>query len=341
MSSNAEFGESTPATLVASTYSNEIKGKTIVVTGVSPNSLGESMALAFASQNPALLILASRTHSKLQAVVYEVLRLHPGTNVRDVVVDLSSQTSVRIAATEIKSHTEKIDILVNNAGVMIPSREMTSEGFELQLATNHLGPFLLTILLVPLLLASASSSPPGTTRVVNVTSAGHRISPFRFHDYNFDGNPIPEEEMPVSGLPAAFMPKPGQGAYSGFYAYGQSKSANILFALGLKRKFRLGAGREIQAFACHPGSIWTDLSRHLDEEMTGVIGKTGTHWKSCDQGASTMLVAALDPKLSDSNAVYLSDCQVADVAPHASDPDISDRFWDVSENLVKERVRIE
>jgi NAD(P)-dependent dehydrogenase (short-subunit alcohol dehydrogenase family) len=127
----------------------------------------------------------------------------------------------------------------------------TAEGIELQFGTNHIGHFLFTSLLTPLLQASTRKSAPGSTKVVNVTSAGYRLSPIRFHDYNFTGQPIPPEEEPLAGLPEHMKPDPKAGRpYYVFTAYGQSKTANILHAVSLNE--RLG-GEGIQAFAVHPG----------------------------------------------------------------------------------------
>jgi NAD(P)-dependent dehydrogenase (short-subunit alcohol dehydrogenase family) len=98
-------------------------------------------------------------------------------------LDLGSQQSVRKAAADIAALTDRLDILINNAAAMVTSRQATPEGIELQFGTNHIGPFLLTNLLRPLLQKAAESNPAGATRVVNVSSEGHRMSPFRFSDY--------------------------------------------------------------------------------------------------------------------------------------------------------------
>jgi len=188
--------------------------------------------------------------------------------------------------------------------------------------------------------AAETSAPPFSTRVINVTSAGHRISPIRFSDYNFEpgkkGEELPPSEKPAPNLPPLVM-KP-DGSYSGLIAYGQSKTANILFSLSLSDKLW---ERGVKSFAVHPGSIWTDLSRNLDEKSSEFIGKTAKDWKSLDEGAATMLVAAFDPKLSDSDGVYLSDCQIAEPAPHAADRDAAERLWKLSEKLVGEESELE
>ena len=249
MASHAKYGESTTATEVAKAFSSEIHGKTVLITGISPKSLGESLALSIASQKPALLILASRTQSKIDAVTIQINDSFPDVRTKSVLVDLSTQASVHQAAEQVNASVNKIDILINNAGIMDPEHHFTSEGIELQFGTNHIGPFLFTNLLMPRILAAAQQSPkPGSTRVVNVTSAGHRISPIRFSDYNFEGKDMPLEEQPPPGLPASFF-KEGS-AYSGFLSYGQSKTANILMSVYLNEYL---SEQGIVSYSVHPG----------------------------------------------------------------------------------------
>ena len=206
------------------------------------------MALSIASQQPALLILASRTLEKLDAVAKQIRESFPGVTVKAVVLDLSSQKSIRRAAEEVNALVERVDVLINNAGIMIPERHLTEDGIELQFGTNHVGPFLFTNLLLEKIMKAAETSPSGETRVVNVTSAGHRISPVRFSDYNFEGKDLAPEEKPPPGLPASFF-KDGE-AYSGFVAYGQSKTANVLFSVYLTE--RLGK-QGLVSYSVHPG----------------------------------------------------------------------------------------
>lgn len=222
-----------------------------MVTGVSPQSIGQMTAMAFASQAPSQLILASRTPSKLAAVAAEIAAAYPSVPVTTVVVDLSSQQSVRAAAATIAGLTDRVDVLVNNAGATVRRRVWSAERIELQLAANHVGPFLLTNLLLPLLerAASQKGAAAGATRIVNVSSHGHRLSPLRFHDYNFEGRDIPPEEDHFKPLPPAFA-RTTQDGYPGVVAYGQSKTANILFTVYLQKHLR---ARGIGSYSLHPG----------------------------------------------------------------------------------------
>ncbi|KAJ5888758.1 short-chain dehydrogenase [Penicillium taxi] len=333
-----EFNDKTTATEVANEFAGQIKDKIVVITGVGPDSLGEALALSIGSQGPAKLILASRTESKVQQVAVKVLQLSPDLPIEVVKLDLASQNSIRAAASKVQSLVDHIDILINNAGIMTQEREFTEEGIELQFGTNHIGSFLFTHLLVPQLKAAAKSSTPGSTRVINVSSAGHRLSPIRFHDYNFDGNDIPDDEKPPENLPPMFNAK-AEG-YNPWLAYGQSKGANVLFTVYLTRHL---ASDGIVSYAVHPGSIHTGLSRKLNEYDSVVMDKTSKVWRSADQGASTMLVAAFDPALTvvfDPTAVYLSDCQLAIAAPPAVNLDTAEKLHKLSEELVGQQFQL-
>ena len=212
-------------------------------------SLGECLATTIARHAPKTVILASRTISKLEAVAQLVKResnLSPST----IELDLSSKDSIHRAAAQVTKLISHIDILINNAAVVSSERRETVDGLELTFGTNHIGHFLWTTLLTPLLLASAGRS-PGSTRIVNVTSLGYRLSPIRFHDYNFEGKPVPPEEQPPKGLPPHMKPDMSQNRpYQGFCAYGQSKTANILHCVSLNERYRSNG---VNAFAVHPG----------------------------------------------------------------------------------------
>ena len=237
-------------------------------------------------------------------------------------------SSARSAAEEIKKIVDdgEIDVLFNNAGINISWRELTSEGYELQFATNHLGGFLLTSLLLPLMLkpalkSASMSSPSGIgrsprKRVINTTSEAHRISPIRFSDlHQTPGVQVPPEEQPRRGMPKGVLRS--EGSYEPAVAYGQSKTANVLFSVELNRKF---GDRGLGSWAVSPGSkswvpfmtyrnlemvlirrvdIMTNLVRGADEQMLkGMLsGIPDSEWKTVDQGAATLLVAGFDPKI--------------------------------------------
>ena len=227
-------------------------------------------------------------------------------------LDLADLASVRRAAEEFGGRHDRLDVLVNNAGVMFTPFSRTADGFELQFGTNHLGHFLLTRLLTPLLVRSAPA------RVVTLSSAGHVMSDIHWDDPNYERRP-----------------------YDKFEAYGQSKTANILFTVELER--RLGP-RGVHAYAVHPGMVATNLARHMSrddlKEFLARRRPAGSEEGALppllepEEGAVTTLWAATSPELAGRGGVYLADCAVAEPAPYARDPDAARRLWELSERLV-------
>ncbi|XDG09826.1 hypothetical protein ABKA04_009441 [Annulohypoxylon sp. FPYF3050] len=337
MTSHSEWGEKTSGLEVAEVYAQRIKGRNVLITGVAPEGVGEGTAIAFASQGPKTLILVSRTKAKLEAVAKSIRDLYPAVDVRTVTIDLASQVSIRKAAAEVICMITELDILINNAGATYNSRRWTAERIEMQFGANHIGPFLFTKLLFPLLEAAARQSSAGATRVINLSSHGHRLSTIRFHDYNIENKEVPLEEKPFSPLPPTFARVQDDG-YMPTIAYAQSKTANILFSLYLQDHLRR---KGITSYAVHPGGVSSNLGREHDEEMADAIAKTSKFWKNVDQGASTTLVAALDPALDVPTDIYLADCHFFPSADHARDPALAERLWHLSEDLIGEKFDLE
>ncbi|KAH8691516.1 hypothetical protein BGW36DRAFT_388462 [Talaromyces proteolyticus] len=269
MTSNATFGSTTTASTVAKALSQYIKGKTVLITGVSPTSIGADTAYAIASGHPTKLILASRTKENIDAVAREIRKRNLSVVVQPLILDLSSQRSVRDAAAEVNRSITQLDLLIANAGVMaIPKRTLSEDNIELQFATNHIGHFLFTnLILEKMRVAAKASTVQGAVRLVVLSSNGHRFSPVRFNDYNFEGKPIPEEEEPCieamtnRGLDAPVF---DSDHYQKFVAYGQSKTANILFALYVRSRL-LKEG--IQAVSVHPGCMFLSVLFILQHNM--------------------------------------------------------------------------
>ncbi|KAF1935182.1 NAD(P)-binding protein [Clathrospora elynae] len=342
-----EWDKETSGLEVAKAFADQIRGKNVLITGVSPESIGSSIALSIASQAPALLLLLSRTKTNLDEVLKSIQTAYPSATVKLVILDLSSQESVKAAANEVTQLSDRLDLVINNAGLMTLKREWTKEGIEAQFGVNHVGHFLLTNLLLPLLLSPTFSSSPSSnpSRIINLTSLGHRLSPVRFSDYNLekpgkghdgDGGEVPENERhsPLSGVFA----KSGDDWYNGYVAYGQAKTANILFSVALNERLRGKKG--VVSYAVHPGSIWTGLGRSLDADGEAAIRKTSPFWKNLDQGAATVLVAAFDLALDQQNGVLLHDCQMCEAAPYATDSKLAERLWMLSEKLVQKEFKV-
>ena len=287
----------------------DLGGKTAIVTGAS-GGLGAETARALASRGCAVT-LAARNVDKAATVAGSIRAAHPDAAVDVGALELAEPESVRRFARQWSADHDALQMLILNAGVMACPLIRTAEGFELQFATNHLGHFRLTMALLDALHASAP------TRVVSVSSGGHVLSPVVFDDIHYDSR-----------------------EYDPWSAYGQSKTANVLFAVDLDRRYR---DEGIRAFAVHPGMIATDLSRHLTPEsiaevVAGAEG-SGEAYKSVAAGAATAVWAGTAPELDGVGGIYLADCGVAPpiedgwpgYASHAVDPDAALRLWKVSE----------
>ena len=233
--------------------------------------------------------------------------------------DLASLASVRAFTDRFFADGhDRVDVLIANAGVMACPQATTADGFELQFGTNHLGHFVLVNRLLPLLL----TGPP--SRIVTLSSAGHRFGNVSLDDPGFEHTP-----------------------YEPWVAYGRAKTANILFAVELDR--RLG-GRGVRATAVHPGGIPTELGRHLtDETLTALVaarGRRTVEWKSIPQGAATSVWAGFVAPAAEVGGRYCEDCAVAPVIDnpeespgvmrYAFDPATAAALWTRSEVLVGE-----
>ncbi|KIW15127.1 hypothetical protein PV08_07914 [Exophiala spinifera] len=342
------FDRSTTGTSVAEIFSSAIKGKTILITGINKGGLGGKMVEILSVHSPKTLILASRTPSKIQEIIDTWKAGSPNTTYIPVALDLGSQKSCREAASSILSNTQiqQIDLVFNNAAVMsLPQREFSPENIERQFATNHIGHFLFTNLIMPKIITAAKASPKGTTRIVNVSSRGVVYSPVRFTDINFDkvNETLPEAEQPAyEALASTGRHVDKKDRYSPEVAYGQSKTANVLFSLALTSKLYEKYG--ILSFGLHPGAIMTELARHMDpEKFAAVAERFKNMFVSVDQGCATSLRAGLDDSLDpadfkgDGKGIFLADAEIADAPAWAHDPKLAARLWDVSENLVGQK----
>lgn len=353
---HSDFDKTTEATDVAAAFPQAIKDRTILVTGVNRQGIGYTTAEAFASQAPRCLILAGRSEAKIKECIEELQTQYPAIDMRSLIVDLSSQKSIRAAASEVLSWSgvPAIDLLINNAGMMrhgetlegdVPVNE---DGIEEMFATNHLGHFLFTNLIMPKIIASAKRL--GSTRIINLSSSGTYVSPFRASDiaWKKPASQLPENERPSFGMmKQAGMEVNEDMSYIPTAAYGHTKTCNILFSVGLNG--RLFEGYGILSLALNPGEIKTELGRNTDSALLDRMIKrretAGTHfWKTQRQGASTTLVAACDPKLglpgSDGSGVLLNDCQIWKAPPYAVDKSVAEKLWKLSEELVGQEFAV-
>ena len=175
------YNAATTADELVKDLSHHINSKIILTTGVSPGSLGATFVESIVRAQPALLILAGRNPTKLQRTAETITATRPRAQIRLVHLDLGSLDNVRKCAAEVNSWVDvsRVDVLVNSAGIMATDFALSQDGYESQLATNHLGHFLFTNLIMDKILASHSP------RIVNISSDGHRLHPIRWGDYNF------------------------------------------------------------------------------------------------------------------------------------------------------------
>ncbi|VUC25497.1 unnamed protein product [Clonostachys rosea] len=348
-----EFNANTEGIEVAKAFPDSVRGKTIIVTGVNRNGIGFTTAQALASQSPAHLILAGRTPSKVQACIEALKSEYPDVDYRLLEIDLASQKSVRAAAANLLSWSDipEVNIIINSAGVGgIQQRTLSEDGIELHFATNHIGHWLFTCLIMSKLIKAAQSSPKGATRIVNVSSGSPTISNMRWSDINFEttNKDLPEVEQPRYDWMKAwgYTHDLTVEKYVPIDGYNRSKVANVLFGIGANK--RLFETYGILATAVHPGVIHTELVRYFDDQTLAAIKKLSDNniymYRSLEAGSSTSLVAALDPKLrvetKDGNenlGAFLVDCQVSTTATTlATSSEEAEKLWKLSEKLVKQ-----
>ena len=261
-----------------------LAGKTALITG-GHSGLGLESTKALVAAN-AHVIVGARNIAAAQEQLRDI------SNVNVKLLDLSDLASVKKFSNDIVSSNIRIDMLICNAGVMACPETRVGPGWELQFATNHIGHYVLTNLIW-------STLNPGA-RIVCVSSAGHHNSPIRWDDVHFSRQ------------------------YDKWLAYGQSKTANALFALQLDE---YGKQSNIRAFSLHPGKIFTPLQRHLAEKEMIAAGWLDADGKPADptfktpeQGAATQVWAATSPKLAGLGGLYCEDCEIAKPASEYSEP---------------------
>jgi NAD(P)-dependent dehydrogenase (short-subunit alcohol dehydrogenase family) len=304
-----------------------LQGKRILVTGVSAG-LGVETARSLAAHG-AHVVGAARDLTKAEVGTTQV-RADAAKNSGTfelVELDLANLKSVRACADQLVARGEPFDAVIANAGVMATPFGHTADGFETQFGTNHLGHFVLVNRIAPLMRAGS--------RLINLSSAGHRFSNVDLDDPNFERTP-----------------------YEPFVAYGRSKTANILFAVAFDERHR---GRGVRAAAVHPGVIQTELARHLDparlqsmieqiSQQQAAEGKPSFQWKTIPQGAATSVWAGVAAPADEVGGQYCENCHVGRVVPddviisaisegvrgYALDSSTAAALWEKSEEMVGE-----
>ncbi len=303
-----------------------LDGKRVLVTGVSAG-LGVETARALAAHG-AMVVGAARDLAKAERATEQVRKgAGRGGSLELVELDLASLKSVRACADALVKADKPFDVVICNAGVMATPQGKTSDGFETQFGTNHLGHFVLVNRIASLLRSGS--------RLVNLSSAGHRFSDVDLDDPNFERTP-----------------------HTPFGAYGRSKTANVLFAVEFDRRHK---SEGIRATAVHPGGIQTELGRHMPPELiqamikniedaakaAGGASAPSFRWKTIPQGAATSVWAGFVAPADAVGGKYCEDCHVAElqdnpnarsgVRAYALDPERAKALWAKSEEMVGER----
>lgn len=304
-----------------------LQGKRILVTGVSAG-LGVETARSLAAHG-ASVVGSARDLAKAKAATAQVQRdaKENGGSFELVELDLANLKSVRACADALVTKAEPFDLIIANAGVMATPFGHTADGFETQFGTNHLGHFVLVNRIASLMRAGS--------RLVNVSSSGHRFANVDLDDPNFERTP-----------------------YEPFVAYGRSKTANILFPVAFDQRHR---ERGVRAAAVHPGGIHTELARHVDpaqiqsliDQMNQQLtkeGKSSFQWKTIPQGAATSVWAGVVAPADEIGGKYCENCHVGRVVAddvlisadsegvrgYALDPANAAALWKKSEEMVGE-----
>ena len=304
-----------------------LRGKRILVTGVSAG-LGVETARSLAAHG-ADVVGAARDLKKAEAATAQVRKdaSAGGGSLELIELDLASLKSVRACADALLAKGSPFDVVIANAGVMATPFSQTLDGFEMQFGTNHLGHFVFVNRIARLLRKGG--------RLINLSSAGHRFANVNLADPNFKQTP-----------------------YDPFVAYGQSKTANILFAVAFDNRHR---ERGVRAAAVHPGVIHTELARSVDPELLQKLikqydnelkaaGKGSFEWKSIPQGAATSVWAGVVAQADEVGGQYCENCHVGKIVPdnvtisgvsegvrgYALDPKNAEALWKKSEELVGE-----
>src|SRR5882757_8503827 len=304
-----------------------LEGKRILVTGVSAG-IGVETARALVAHG-AQVVGAARDLGKAEAATARVREAASagGGSFDLIALDLASLKSVRACTDALLAKGTPFDVLIANAGVMATPFGHTTDGFETQFGTNHLGHFVFVNRLAPLIRSGG--------RLVNLSSAGHRYSNVDLQDPNFERTP-----------------------YEPFVAYGRSKTANILFAVAFDQRHR---GRRVRAAAVHPGGIQTELGRHMDRSQYQSVleqlnkqlaaeGKPPFQWKTIPQGAATSVWAGVVAPADEIGGRYCENCHAGRIVPdnatitvvsegvraYAVDPTNAEALWKKSEEMVGE-----
>lgn len=278
--------------------STDLEGRTFFVTGAN-SGLGRAMVEALAARGGSV-VLAARSEERTRPVVEDICRAHPAADARFLAIDVSDLGSVRRAAEAFLATGQSLDVLVNNAGVA-GTRALSRDGFDLTYATNHIGPFLLTNLLLPRVV----QAPQG--RIVNVSSVAH---------------------MGVKAIDWSVLERRAAPKRSAFPEYAVTKLMNVLHAKELARRL---ADTRVTTYALHPGAVASNIWRSLPGPLQWFMK---LFMLSNEAGASTQLYCATAPELSSTTGRYYAEGREAPSNPLADDAGLAGELWKRTEAAI-------
>lgn len=282
-----------------------MKDKIVLITGAS-SGIGLQTAKDLAAQG-AQIVLAARSEDKLKEAVAEIKAATPGANIKYYIADFSSQKSVRNLAENITRNYTKIDVLINNAGCVVPDFQLTEDGLEKTIATNHFAYFILTNELLPLIQKSDYA------RIINVASGSHYQGKIDFDSFK------------------------NEKSYFIMKAYAQSKLANVLFTYELAERLK---GTHVTVNCLHPGFVKTDIGNKKTNWYSSFFWSLGTMLGgiSLQNGAKTSVYLASSPEVKGVTGKYFDKCKAVEPNKDAYDKSLRSELWQISENYANQSV---
>ncbi len=279
----------------------DMKNKYVLITGAN-SGIGKETAVALAEMG-AIIIMLCRNKEKGEKVQEEIKQRANTKNVELIIADLSEPKSIYLAASRYKEMYDSLDVLINNAGLILKERTIEATGYETTFAVNHLGHFLLTLLLIDLLKKSAPS------RIINVSSEAHRFTKLNLEDTNM------EKE------------------YKSFRVYSNSKLANVMFTYELSRRLE---GTGVTVNALHPGFVNTNFGKNQNNKLTKLFSKlTNLFTINAQKGAKTSIYLASSTEVKEITGKYYKKSKVARSSKESYKLKLQEELWELSQEYMK------
>ncbi|TFF95380.1 MAG: SDR family oxidoreductase [Promethearchaeota archaeon] len=276
-----------------------MRGKNVMITGAN-SGIGKQTGIDLAKMG-ATIIMIARNKERAFAALEEIKEASKSEKIDLFIADLSDQDSIRSMVKNFKKNYKKLDVLINNAGIMLTKRRSTKEGYEMTLATNHLGHFLLTSLLLQTLIKSAPA------RIINVSSVAHKFGNLDFDDLQLEEN------------------------FNGLLAYGNSKLANIMFTYALARHLE---GTGVTVNALHPGTVKTNFGKRNESRWSRLFFKfLHLFFSDVKKGAKTSVYLASSPEIEEISGKYFVKSKLKKSSRASYDEEVQEKLWTISEKL--------